>query len=181
MDLENLKPAYQNKQKTGFSKEGILKMISKSNPPAAKSIKAQLIIETVFWTVFTAVYYDFFDGHLKPVLWNFLLLAAVCFILTHNALGFKIVNNPINGQTIVESLKNYQGRIKTYAVVSIVSRVLAIAILLGYFISTITLTNEKIISLGFIAFIFPVQIYLLNRVWKKRKDQINKILIKLQE
>ena len=156
-------------------------MISKSNPPASKSIKAQLIIETVFWTVFTAVYYDFFDGHLKSVFWNFLLLAAVCFILTHNALGFKIVNNPINGQTIVESLKNYQSRIKTYAVVSIVSRVLAIAILLGYFISTITLTNEKIISLGFIAFIFPVQIYLLNRVWKKRKDQINKILIKLQE
>jgi len=92
-------------------------------------------------------------------------------------LGFKIVNNPINGETIVESLKNYQGKIKTYAMVSIVSRVLAIVILLG----SINLTNEKIVSLGFIAFIFPVQIYLLNRVWKNRKDQINKVLVRLQE
>ena len=181
MDLENLKSMYQNKEKTEFSKEGILKIISKNNPPAAKSIKVQLIIETVFWTIFAAVYYDILDGHLKSVLWNFLLLAAVFFILTHNALGFKTVNNPINGETIVESLKKYQDKIKTYAMVSIVSRVLAIAILLGYFISTITITNEKIISLGFIAFIFPVQIYLLNRVWKRRKDQINKILVKLQE
>lgn len=181
MELENLKLDYQNTGKAAFNKETILKIISENNHPVAKSIKIQLLIETVLWTIFIVVYYDIFDGHLKSVLWNFLLVTAILFILVHNILGFKIINNPINGENIIESLKNYQDKIKTYSNFSIVSRVFAIAILLGYFISTITFTKEKIISLSFIALIFPIQIYLLNRVWAKRKSQINTILMKLKE
>jgi hypothetical protein len=181
MKLENLKSTYQNSGKTLLSRETIQEMITQNNHPVAKSIKKQLLLETIIWAVFLAVYYDIFDGHLKSPLWNVLLIVAVIFILVHNALGFQIINNPINGEAILESLKNYQDKIKNYAVVSIVTRVFALAILLCYFISSITFTTEKYISLVFIVLIFPVQIFLLYRVWAKRKNQINSIYTKLKE
>jgi multisubunit Na+/H+ antiporter MnhG subunit len=161
MKLENLKSTYQNSGKTLLSRETIQEMITQNNHPVAKSIKKQLLLETIIWAV--------------------LLIVAVIFILVHNALGFQIINNPINGEAILESLKNYQDKIKNYAVASIVTRVFALAILLCYFISSITFTTEKYISLVFIVLIFPVQIFLLYRVWAKRKNQINSIYTKLKE
>lgn len=181
MELDHLKSDYQNAGKTSLSKNDIQKMIQDNNHPVLKGIKRQLLIETVLWAIFLAVYYNIFDGHLKSPLWNILLVVAVLFILVHNALGFQITNNPINGETILESLKNYQTKIKNYAVISIVTRVLAIAMLLGYFTSTITLTQEKLFSLGLITLIFPIQIYLLQRVWIKRKNKIDSLFTKLKE
>lgn len=178
MEIEHLKSDFQNAGKTSVNKENIQKMIEDNNHPVLKSIKKQLLIETVLWAIFLAVYYNIFDGHLKSALWNILLVVAVLFILVHNALGFKITSNPINGETILESLKNYQTKIQRYAMISIVTRVLAIAILLGYFMSTITFTQEKLFSLGLIALIFPIQIYLLQRVWAKRKNQIHSLFTK---
>ncbi|TPG44137.1 hypothetical protein EAH81_06210 [Flavobacterium pectinovorum] len=81
----------------------------------------------------------------------------------------------------MESLKNYLIKIKNYAVISIATRVFAILMLLGYFISTISLTNEKLVSLSFISLVIPVQIYLLHRVWVKRKNRINKMFQRLKE
>jgi hypothetical protein len=181
MEIENLKSTYQNAGKIALSKENIQKMVQENNHPVLKDIQTQLLIETVLWGVFLAVYYNIFDGHLKSPLWNMLLVVSVIFILAHNVLGFQIIGNPINGETILESLKNYQIKIKNYAVISIATRVLAIAILLGYFMSTIVLTPEKLLSVAFIALIIPIQIYLLHRVWAKRKSRINKIFQKLKE
>jgi hypothetical protein len=181
MELDHLKSDYQNAGKTSLSKERIQKMIQDNNHPVLKGIKRQLLIETVLWAIFLAVYYNIFDGHLKSPLWNILLVVAVLFILVHNALGFQIINNPINGETILESLKNYQTKIKNYAVISIATRVLAIVMLLGYFMSTITFNREKLFSLALIALIFPIQIYLLQRVWTKRKNKIAALFTKLKE
>ncbi|PJJ09640.1 hypothetical protein CLU83_3006 [Flavobacterium sp. 1] len=181
MELENLKSEYQNAGKALLSKEKIQKMILENNHPVLKGVRIQLLTETVLWAIFLAVYYNIFDGHLKSPLWNVLLIVSVIFILVHNVLGFQIISNPINGKTILESLKNYQIKIKNYAVISIATRVVAIAILLGYFISTIAFTKEKLFSLGFISLIIPVQIYLLHRVWAKRKSRINNMLQKLKE
>lgn len=181
MEIDNLKTDFQNAEKTTFSKENIQKIIQVKNHPVSKRIKRQLLIETLLWAVFLAVYYNIFDGHLKSPLWNILLVFAVILILVHNALGFQIISNPINGETILESLKNYQNKIKNYAFISIATRVLAIVMLLGYFISTIHFTTEKLFPLVIVALIFPIQIYLLNRIWTKRRKQINAIIIKLKE
>ncbi len=180
MEIEHLKSDFQNAGKTSVSKETIQKMIQENNHPVAKGIKRQLLIETLLWGIFLAVYYNIFDGHLKSALWNILLVVAVLFILVHNALGFQITSHPINGESILESLKNYQTKIQQYAVISIVTRILAIVILLGYFMSTITFTREKLYSLALIALIFPIQIYLLQRVWTKRKNQIHYLFIKFK-
>jgi hypothetical protein len=181
MELENLKSEYQNAGKAALSKTDIQKIISENNNPVLKGIKIQLLIETILWAIFLAVYYNIFDGHLKSSLWNFLVVVSVIFILVHNVLGFQIIGNPINGETILESLKNYLIKIKNYAVISIATRVFAIVMLLGYFISTISLTNEKLVSLSFISLVIPVQIYLLHRVWAKRKRRINKMFESLKE
>lgn len=179
MELDNLISDYQNAGKTPLSKENFKKMIYENNHFITKGIKRQLLIETTLWAIFLAVYYNIFDGHLKSALWNILLVISVILILVHNALGFQIFSNPINGETILESLKKYQIKIQHYAVISIVTRILAIVILLGYFISTITFKPEKSISLGIIALILPIQIYILNRIWSKRIKRINSLFTKL--
>lgn len=181
MELENLKWEYQNSGKAALCKTDIQKIILENTHPVLKGIKTQLLIETVIWVIFLVVYYNIFDGHLKSPLWNFLLVVSVVFILTHNVLGFQIISNPINGETIQESLRKYLIKIKKYAVISIASRVFAIVMLLGYFISTMTLTNEKLVSLSLISLVIPAQIYLLQRVWAKRKRRINKMFQLLKE
>lgn len=181
MELENLKSEYQNTGKVALSKTDIQKIILDNNHPVLKGIKIQLLIETVLWAIFLAVYYNFFDGHLKSPLWNFLIVVSVIFILIHNVLGFQIIGNPINGVSLMESLKNYLIKIKNYTVISIAARVFAILMLLGYFISTISLTNEKLVCLGFISLVIPLQICLLHRVWAKRKRKIDKMFQMLKE
>lgn len=180
MELGDFKSDYKNAGKGQLNKDSIQQLIHTHNNPVVRGIKIQLIIESVLWALFLVVYYDFFDGHLKPLLWNILLLVSVLLILLHNLLGYQISKNPINGTSILESLEKYLNRIRKYSTISIVSRVLAIAMLLGYFFSSIEFTEAKYWYLLPLILIFPVQVYLLQKVWSKRIRKINGVYQKLK-
>lgn len=180
MELDDLKSSFRNAGKGQLSRSSLEKMMLGHHHPVLKGIRRQLIIESVLWTLFLAVYYDFFDGHLKSPAWNMLLVLSVAGMLVHNVLGYRVSRNPIKADNILRSLEKYLNQIRKYSKVSIASRVLAIAMLFGYFISTIELTEEKYWSLGLLGLIFPVQAYLLNIVWSKRINTVNEVYQKLK-
>lgn len=181
MELEDLKSDYQNAGRQKLSKEKIEEFVQEKSHPVLKSIKRQLAIESLCWLVFLVVFYDFFDGHLRTPLWNFLLVIGVVLVLLHNFLGYRIITNPIQSKNILDSLERYLSRIKKYAVLSIFSRVLAIILILGYFVSAIEMTNEKLWSLGLFMLIIPIQVYLLRKVWNGRIIQIKDIYQKINK
>ena len=173
MNLENLKSNFNSSSSSPISKEALLSMLNVNNHPALKAIKIQLMIESIAWIIFLACFYNFFDGHLKPVIWNIALVLAVGLLLVHNVAGYQITNNPINGINIAESLTNYYHQLKKYAYLSIASRALAIAILFGYFMSGLeSLEQRHYITMGVAGAVIGIQVFVLWRIWAKRISTI---------
>lgn len=173
MDLEELKSDYLKAGKEKMDKEHLHRMISANRHPVLRRIKIQLILESSFWAIFLAVYYNFFDGHLKSPLWNSLLIISVVLILVHNLLGYRITNIPINKPNVRLTLKNYLERIRKYAIISMFTRVLAITMIFGYFMSSIeAYENKHYWSLVFLILLITIQIYLLKSVWSKRINRV---------
>lgn len=173
MNLDNLKSNFNSPAQAPVSKEALLRMLNVNQHPSLKGIRIQLMIESIVWIAFLACFYNFFDGHLKPAIWNIALVLAVGLLLVHNAAGYKITNSPINGTNIAESLTNYYHRLKKYAYLSIASRALAIGILFGYFLSGVeSLEQRHYISMGMAGAVIGIQVFLLWRIWSKRIDTI---------
>jgi|SRR5690606_9730573 multisubunit Na+/H+ antiporter MnhB subunit len=173
MNLENLKSNFNASSPSPISKEALLSMLDVNQHPILKRIRIQLMIEGIAWIVFLSCFYNFFDGHLKPAIWNIALAIAIGLILVHSAAGYKITNNPINGMNIAESLTNYYHQLKKYAYLSIASRALAIGILFGYFLSGLeSLGQRHYISMGVAGIVIAIQVGLLWRIWSKRISTI---------
>lgn len=174
MNLDDLKWRNANFEDEQVTKGALLNMLNVNNHPTLKKIKSQMIIESVAWIGFLAFYYDFFDGHLKPVLWNLLLIIAVGLLLIHNLLGYQVTNNPINGHNILDSLRNYLKKIRSYSYLSISTRVFALIIIFGYFLSGVeSFESRHYWSIGLLPLFVLTQVYFLWRVWSKRINTIS--------
>ncbi len=172
MDLQELKSQYQKFPTDSHDPEQLRIMLRANQHPVLKGIRLQLLLEGIFWTLFLVVYYDFFDGHLKPFLWNLALVGAVAFLLVHTFLGYQISNRAIYGDNIRESLKQYLRRIQQYARISIASRVIAISTILGFFLSVVEFSPTRYGQVALMLLIIPIQVYLLYRIWAKRINRV---------
>ena len=179
MNLDDLKWSNEDFANEQISKEKLLGMLHVNRHPVLKRIKIQLIIESIAWTAFLGLYYDLFDGHLRPWTWNVLLISAVGLLLIHNLLGYRVTDNPVNGSNILDSLRSYLKRIRKYAYLSIGARVFAISIIYGYFLSALEVFEVRHYwSLGFFLILVTIQVYALWRVWSER---INTITMKYDQ
>ncbi|AHM59611.1 hypothetical protein D770_06740 [Flammeovirgaceae bacterium 311] len=180
MELDDFKSDYKNAGNDVLDKDAIQQFMQGNYHPVLRKIRIQLIVESIFWAIFLAVYYDFFDGHLKSPLWNILLILAVLLILLHNLLGFQLIRKPAWGENILSSMESYLRQIRRYARLSIISRVVAIIVIVGYFVSSIQLTADKYWGLLLLLPIILVQIYVLYRVWAKRIRKVKAVCLQLK-
>ncbi|MDW7693366.1 hypothetical protein R9C00_01305 [Flammeovirgaceae bacterium SG7u.111] len=172
MGIEDFKSVYENAGEKNISKDFIKKMTKTGNHPVLKRLRLQLIFETVVWAAVLIVFYDIFDGHLKVLAWNVAVVVAILLLLVHNLLGYKIIQYPIQGESLKASLNNYLAKIKTYAWVSIGTRVIAVATLMLFLTSTSNWTEKGFgVPLGMLS-VFALQVYLLGKVWKTRIEKI---------
>lgn len=174
MDLEDLKSDYQNMEsESSKSLRDFQKMKKPDNHPVLKGIRRQLIFESTAWLIIVIVYYDFFDGHLKSIIWNVLLVVSIVLVLIHNILGYRIVKTPIRSNNLKDSLGSYLKQIKNYARVSIASRVLAVSIFMGFLTSTSnTSGNSYYMVIGGFVLLLIIQYSLLRHIWQKRVKHI---------
>lgn len=173
MNLDDFKWKNTSFTDEQISNETLVSMLGVNKHPVLKKIKTQLIIESITWTAFLAVYYDFFDGHLRSGLWNSLLVVAICLLLIHNMLGYRVTNNPISGNNISKSLSNYLQKIRKYAYVSVTARVVAILIIHGYFLSAMDqLETRHYWITVFLTLLIVIQVVFLWRIWSKRINLI---------
>ncbi|WP_224996117.1 hypothetical protein [Cesiribacter sp. SM1] len=180
MELDDFKSDYKNAGNDVLGKDAIQHFMRGSYHPVLRKISIQLMVESMLWAIFLAVYYDFFDGHLKSPLWNILLILAVLLILLHNLLGFQLIRKPAWDENIMSSMENYLRQIRRYAWISIISRVVAIVVIIGYFVSSIQLTADKYWGLLLLLPLILVQIYVLYRVWAKRIRKVKAVYLQLK-
>lgn len=143
-------------------------MLKQNNHPVLKKIRKQMIIETLVFSVFGLVYYDFFDGDKKPLLLNILLAASVLLVIIHNVIGYFGARNAIKGNNIRTALENYLEDLKVFALLSILSRIFYAAGMLIFFISVITITDTKQWIVAGVIAIFVIQGGILVKLWLNR-------------
>ncbi|WP_109829670.1 hypothetical protein [Reichenbachiella versicolor] len=174
MEIDSLKTQFNASEASSISRESLLKMLDVNQHPALKGIRIQMVIESAAWAIFLAVYYNFFDGHSKPLIWNIVLVMTYLLMIVHNTLSHRIVSNPINGDSIIQSLKNYLARIKRYARISISSRVIGLFTLFGFFLSGVEKFQQiHYTSMVVVIVMASAQGYVLWIIWKKRIHSIS--------
>jgi hypothetical protein len=169
MELDDMKSYWKNMPSESDKPADALKhMIKENKHPVLKGIRQQLVIEMTGWTIFLIVFYDFFDGHNKPLYLNLLVVGAGIFTVAHNLLGYVMIRNLKPDNNLIHSLTHYLARAKTYSVVSILSRIVSVTAVVLFFADAIQFTREKYMLMAGVALVFAVQIGLLIRLWIKR-------------
>jgi hypothetical protein len=166
-----LKSAWQN-MPAEKSLTPIREMLKENKHPVLKQMRRQLLFEGVAYLLFLFVYFDFFDGHEKPVYANILLVAAFVFALVNNVAGYRLANLRITGYNIRDLVNARISKLKVFVRVAISSRVLLATCLLIFFGSVITFTQSKVwILIGAVA-IFSIQLIVLWRLWSARINRL---------
>lgn len=176
MEQDTLKSAWQDVVTMPKTNTEIKSMIREDSHPVLKRMRKQFIIECAGFSLFLFVYYDFFDGDRKPFYLNVLLVTALLVVIMHNIIGYMLTMRGAKGNNIKQSLEDHLFKMKAYAVVSIVSRVLVAGCLLFFFTSVITFNAAKYWILAAVIAGFITQVALLSRIWIKRIRQMKETL-----
>lgn len=168
MQYDLLKSAWAHGATPQKSSAELKPLLKENTHPVLKEIRRQLVFEAVAFTVFLAVYYDFFDGDRKPLYANVLLAGALLLAIGHTIFGYLLTRRRMEGHTIRQSLEHRLARLKTYALVSVATRLLAAGCLWGFFASVITFDASRYWLLALLGLTAVVQVTLLYRIWRQR-------------
>ncbi|MRG44726.1 hypothetical protein GFS24_06355 [Chitinophaga sp. SYP-B3965] len=166
--MDPLKAAWKGEDTNTKSTADIKKMLKENKHPVLKKIRTQMIIEILAFSVIGVVYYDFFDGHQKPLYANIILVVSLLLVIVHNVIGYLSARNPVKGSNMRASLEKYLSDLKIFARLSILSRILYAAGLLTFFISVITITATKQWIIAGVIIVFLIQIGILVKLWQNR-------------
>ena len=138
-----------------------------------------MIIETAAYIAFLCIYYNAFDGDRKPLAMNILLVAAMLLAIGHNIINYQFTKRRIQGENLQQSLNGQLSQMKIHAMISIVSRVLIAACLLGFFTAVINFNASKYWLLAGGIAVYIIQMALLSRIWlgriRQMKDTISSL------
>ncbi|MEJ5961635.1 hypothetical protein [Pedobacter immunditicola] len=173
MELNELKSTWNTVKTPTISTLEIQKMLIENKHPVLKGIRKQFTIEIIGWGIFLLCYYTMFDGHLKPLWVNILLIFSILLPLIHNLMGYRMAKYLVKGANIHESLKNYLAKVKVYATVSVASRQIYLLGLLLFFTYGLSFNKSKYVFLAVIISIFIVQLLLSFKIWAKRLKSLD--------
>ncbi len=176
MELDALKSTWKNIEAPLKTPEEIQQMLKENNHPVLKQIRKQLGIEVIGWSAFLMAYYTMFDGDQKPLLINILLVVSVASALIHNLTGYGLSRHLVAGTSVRASLQRYLMIVRTYAVISVISRVVLMAGFLLFFSYNISFNTGKSLMLSAAIILFALQLIVLCRIWLGRLRRLNNSL-----
>ncbi|WP_394749247.1 hypothetical protein [Spongiimicrobium salis] len=146
-----------------------------------KRMRIKFMVEGVALILFTAVYYDGFDGHAKPLWANILLIgSAIAYVLTR-ILGWHALRNPIRANNLKKSLETLHIRLKHIAISNTIASISFAVALILFFSSIIVFTREKYgMLLGMIITLGAVLLF-SRRNWIRQIKAIKRTLEEFQE
>jgi hypothetical protein len=158
------------------STETLKNMTGDKAHPVLKRIRRQMIIESIAFIVFMVVYYDFFDGNRKPRIANLVLVTGLALVIMHNVIGFVLAKELTIRHSIKQTLEAQLAKIKSFALISIFTRILAAACFLYFFTSV----SDTTWVLAAIIIIFILQFVLLWTIWRNRIRQLRQAIDSLK-
>lgn len=176
MDLDQFKSEWKNQDLPLKTKVALEEIAAAGSHPSIKRIKLQLMIEGIAWILFLFVFYDFFDGHLKPLWLNILLAASFTLLLLHHIWGIRLLNQPMQENNLITNLESYKKRLSKYTIYTLLARGGAMGILFLFFFYNVEWTAAKYGLLMGALFIMLIQFYVLYKIWARRIQQVGEHL-----
>lgn len=166
--MDQLKSAWQAMPGGNKKQAELRNMLQEGHHPVLKDLRRQILIESIFFSVFLACYYTMFDGDRKPFFVNALLVGGLLLIIGHGLLGYFHAKQSVAADNLRQALLLRVQQLKSFAVVSVSFRLLGVLGILLFFTYTIQFTMEKqVILMGLFVFML-IQFVLLVRLWLRR-------------
>ncbi len=172
MDLQNLKTNWSKMNYLPKNDMELEKMTSIKNHPVLKKIKTKLIIETLVISIFLLTYYSAFDGDKKPLYANILLIFSAIAYIINGLLSFQVIQKPIQGENLRESIYTYYKKVKTISKISLSITIVYTASLLLFFGLAINFRGEKKWMLLFGIIVLIQLLFLSSRIWKSWLEKL---------
>lgn len=172
MELQELKSVWNRIETPAKTIEDLQLMLLENKHPVLKGIRKQITIEIFGWLVFILCYYTLFDGDRKPIWINTILIVSVLLPLLNNFMGYRFAKYLVKGATVSKSLAIYLAKLKTYAYVSVILRLVFVTGLVLFFTFGLNFNTGKYVSFALIILIFTVQLFLLYKLWVKRLNRL---------
>ncbi|WP_140485170.1 hypothetical protein [Flavobacterium sp. GSA192] len=177
MEIDDLKSDWNAVQSIPKSEETLLLMLQENKHPVLKSIRKQIVIEVMAWSLFLMVYYSMFDGATKPFWVNLVLISTLLMPILHSIYGYHYNKYLANGSNIKVALERLYYSLKKYALIAIISRIGFVCGLLLFFSYNIHFTTAKYFLLVFIIIVFLIQLLGLYRIWRKRLSMLKSVIV----
>ncbi|WP_316789930.1 hypothetical protein [Pedobacter frigoris] len=168
MELDELMSDWKNISTPDKTNEQFSAMLKENNHPVLKGIRRQLVIEIAGWTTFLICYYSMFDGERKPLLINLILIVSILISMIHNVSWYNFAKHQVDDGSILSSLENYFSKVKRFAILSVIFRIVFAVGLLSFFSYNIRFGPEKYLLLAVVIFLFLIQIFILSGIWVRR-------------
>lgn len=182
MDLDALKSEWKNLgEESPKQQEQIRKMAEKGGFKFIKHIKRRLLIEASAMFLLLFVYFDWFDGHLKPVWVNVLLGCSLVLLVGHDLLLYRMVNLHLQGVSLRQSLHRLLVDLRFQAKIATGLMGLFYIAFVTFLVINIEFTQTKLMMLSVILLIFGVGLWMTGRWWQKRIRNVKKCISELEE
>ncbi|WP_299703968.1 hypothetical protein [uncultured Pontibacter sp.] len=182
MDLDKLKTAWQQETPDQIvTKEKLTEMTDVNKHPVLRRIKAKLVIEAVAITVMLLVFYDIFDGHLKPVYATIVLVLGALFYLSSNLYSYFTLKHPVSSGNVLSSLQYFLIQLQRARAFSLTSVVLFSTALWVFFTSSISLDAKHVFFLAGMGLITLIFLYLSSRTWSHWISRIKQAINIVEE
>jgi len=181
MNIEELRSEWQSIKTPQVELDRLKDMTIEKSHPVLSRIRKQLMMELIGWSAFVIICFTGLDAEQKPMLANAILLLSVTLPIIFNTYGYRLSKELIAGPDISSSLQNRINALKNFAIISVMLRIILISGVAYFFLSTVDITQGKLMLLGAgsVFLIFPL--YLLVRIWKKRIGKLKDNLRLLKE
>jgi len=176
MEIDNLKSVWQEISTPQKNKEELNLMLKKNSHPILASIKKQIFIETIGFTMFLFCYFTMFDGTDKPLAVNLIIIAAILLQLFYGYKGYLMQSSFRSSTNLNTDLESFATKLKSYSTQVLLARAFFAIAVIAFFTYNINFSESKWLALAAILLIFSFQLGFLYRVWSKRISRLELVL-----
>lgn len=176
MEKDKLSSLWQDIAPVQKSKEELNVLLKKYSYPMLSSIKKQLLIESISFTIFLICYFSMFDGATKPLSINLIIIAAIMLQLFYGYKGYLMQGRFRAIKNFRTELAEFINRLKSYRLQTLFARIFFAFSLFLFFIYNISFSQSKWWALFFIVDILCVQLVFFFKVWSARIKKLEMVL-----
>ena len=165
-EFDELQAAWNNFKTIHKSKSEIQMMIVQKHQKFMRRIRFMSLYMSGILTAFLWVYYDWFDGHAKPIAVNLLLVVAVLLMLMSQLYFWVLAKIELSSDNLLDALQKLKKGLKVQVWLAPGSLTFFYASWIAFMASGIEFTHQKYLMTFGMTVTFLVLLFFYRKRWK---------------